>query len=78
MNKIAKQVQELYRAEREEACYNIMDVEKYLIKIAEEGLIWILKGMKDISDVELVAIDYYLNLYRGNQIYDNLDISFPH
>lgn len=53
-----------------------MDIETYLCEIAKKGLIWILKDMHDISNLELIAIEYYLSQYRTNQIYDNLETNF--
>ncbi|WP_179867344.1 four helix bundle protein [Terribacillus saccharophilus] len=51
------------------------DIEKigiYLRKLAEDGLIWILKGT-DICEVEKIVIEKFLNDYRAEQVYDNLE-----
>src|SRR5699024_5248057 len=73
MNEIVAQIQGWYRNERELSNYSIMDVDDKLKYLAEKGLIWILKGMEGISNLEKVGIESYLNQYRTNQIYDNLD-----
>lgn len=76
MNETVEQIQGWYRNERELFNYSIMDVDDKLKYLAEKGLIWILKGMEDISNLEKVGIESYLNQYRVNQIYDNLDGTF--
>ena len=76
MNKIVEQTQESYRKERERVSYSVFDIGAYLKKLAEKGLIWILKDLKDNSEIEEIAIEFYLNRYRENQIYDNLENTF--
>ena len=73
MNEIAERTQESYRKERERVSYSVLDIEVYLKNLAEDGLIWVLKEMRDISEIEKITIEYYLNKYRANQIYDNLE-----
>ncbi|MDL4840347.1 four helix bundle protein [Aquibacillus rhizosphaerae] len=73
MNKKVEEIQNWYRNERELSNYSIMDVGETLNKLAEKGLIWILKDLKDITEFEGIVIDYYLNKYRVDQIYDNLE-----
>ncbi|RDW18782.1 four helix bundle protein [Oceanobacillus chungangensis] len=73
MNKVVEPIQQDYRKERERVSYSIFDIETYLKYLAEKGLIWVLKDMDDISGLEKVGIEYYLNKYRTNQIYDNLE-----
>lgn len=50
-----------------------MDIGEKLKYLAEKGLIWVLKDLKDITDFEVIVIDSYMIEYRENQIYDNLD-----
>ncbi|MBT2217999.1 four helix bundle protein [Virgibacillus dakarensis] len=72
MNKTVEQIQNWYRNERELCNYSIMDIGEKLKNLAEEGLIWVLKGLKDITEYEEIVIDYYLHKYKAVQIYDNL------
>jgi len=76
LNKIAEQIQQEYRNKRELSNYSIFDIESSLKKLAEKGLIWVLKDMEDISELEEAGIEKYLNDYRANQIYDNLEDYF--
>ncbi|MGG1689421.1 four helix bundle protein [Heyndrickxia ginsengihumi] len=76
MNRIVEQEQESYRRKREQVSFNIIDVGAYLNELAEKGLVWVLKGMKDLSEPEEYLIENYLSIYRANQIYDNLDENF--
>ncbi|MDY0407399.1 four helix bundle protein [Paracerasibacillus soli] len=73
MNETVEQIQDWYRNERELSNYSIIDVEDKLKYLAEKGLIWILKDMKDINELEKIVIDSFLNKYRANQVYDNLN-----
>lgn len=72
MNKTVEQIQNWYRNERELCNYSTMDIGEKLKNLAEEGLIWVLKGLKDITEYEEIVIDYYLHKYKAVQIYDNL------
>jgi four helix bundle protein len=76
LNEIVEQIQDSYRKERERVLYSIFDIEPYLENLAEKGVIWILKDMGDISVLEKVGIEYYLNQYQANQIYDNIEEHF--
>ncbi|WP_151681673.1 hypothetical protein, partial [Weizmannia acidilactici] len=76
MNKVVEQIQDSYRKERERVLYSIFDIETYLKNLGENGVIWVLKDMKDITTLEKVGIEYFLNQYRANQIYDNLAENF--
>lgn len=73
MNEIVEQIQESYRAERIRVSYCVFDIGAYLNDLAEKGLIWVLKDQKNISNPEKILIEHYLNEYRANQIYDNLE-----
>ncbi|NRG47955.1 four helix bundle protein [Bacillus sp. CRN 9] len=77
MNKIVEQVHEWYRNERELSQYSIMDIGEKLKCLAEKGLIWVLKDLKDITEFEEIMINYYLHKYRAVQIYDNLHDLLP-
>lgn len=70
---LAKQIQQEYRDDREQSNYSIIDIERQLRENAENGVIWVLKGMGDVCDAEKVLIDHYLSKYRTIQIYD-----YPH
>ncbi|MEC5424283.1 four helix bundle protein [Virgibacillus sp. C22-A2] len=76
MNQVVEQIQGWYRNERELSNYSIMDVGDKLKYLAEKGLIWILKDMKDNTEFEKIVIDSFLNKYRANQVYDNLNAHF--
>lgn len=76
LNKVVEQTQDSYRKERERVLYSIFDIETYLENLAENGVIWTLKDMKDITTLEKVGIEYYLNQFQANQIYDNLTENF--
>ncbi|MBD8069759.1 four helix bundle protein [Bacillus sp. PS06] len=73
MNQVITQIQQKYRENRELKNYSIFDIDISLKELADRGLIWVLKDLKDMSDGEKILIDHYLNEYRANQIYDNLD-----
>lgn len=76
MNGIVEKIQQEYRKKRELVSYSIFDIGTHLKDLAENGTIWVLNEMKDISDLEKIAIEFYLNQYRVNQIYDNLEENF--
>ncbi|WP_077318160.1 four helix bundle protein [Virgibacillus proomii] len=76
MNEIVEQIQGWYRNERELSNYSMMDVGDKLKYLAEKGVIWVLNDMKDMTEIEKIVIESYLNEYRANQIYDNLDDTF--
>jgi four helix bundle protein len=73
MNEIVEQIQQKYRKERDLCNFSIMDIGMNLKNLAEKGMIWVLKDQKDISEYEEIMIEFYLNKYRVNQNYDNLD-----
>lgn len=73
MNNIVEQIQKSYQAERIRVSYCVYDIGTYLKDLAEKGLIWVLKDQKNISDPEKILIEHYLNEYRANQTYDNLE-----
>lgn len=54
-----------------------MDIGEKLKNLAEKGLIWVLKDLRDITELEEIVIDYYLHKFRAVQIYDNLHDLFP-
>ncbi|MBL5768652.1 hypothetical protein B5V88_10470 [Heyndrickxia sporothermodurans] len=70
MNPIVKKVQSKYKHAREDANYSIFDIECLLVKLAEEGVIWMIQGMKSLTEAETILINYYLNEKRELQIYD--------
>lgn len=72
MNEVIAQIQKKFRENRELTNYSIFDIEISLKELADRGLIWVLKDLRDISDAEKILIDHYLNEYRAKQIYDNL------
>lgn len=76
MNEIVEQIQKDYRKFREQCNYSFIDIGDKLKGLAEKGIVWILKDLKDISEYEEIIIDSYLNKYRANQIYDNLENHF--
>ncbi|WP_430789102.1 hypothetical protein VBD025_02785 [Virgibacillus flavescens] len=73
MNSMVQRTQLKYRNEREGVNYSIIDIEFSLKTLAREGLIWTLQGMKDLTESEEVLILHYLNEFREEQIYDNVD-----
>ena len=77
MDNIVEQIHNWYRNERELCNYSIMDIGEKLINLAEKGLIWVLKDLRDITEFEEIVIDYYLHKFRAVQIYDNLHDLFP-
>ncbi|MGX9931506.1 four helix bundle protein [Virgibacillus salarius] len=77
MNKKVEEIQNWYRNERELSNYSIMDIGEKLKNLAEKGLIWVLKDLKDTTESERIVINYYLDKYRAVQIYDNLQHLFP-
>ncbi|MGP9039418.1 four helix bundle protein [Cytobacillus kochii] len=77
MNKIVEQIHNWYRNERVLCDYSVMDIGEKLKNLAEKGLIWVLKDLKDITEFEEIVINYYLHKYRAVQIYDNLHDVFP-
>lgn len=76
MNKIAEKIQHEYREMRYLSNYSIFDIESSLIRLAERGFVWVLKDMKDMSEFEKILIEHYLEKFRPNQIYDNLEDTF--
>ncbi|AIF42151.1 four helix bundle protein [Virgibacillus sp. SK37] len=76
MNEIVEQIQVDYRKLREHCNYSFIEVGDELKYLAEKGVIWILKDMEDITEFEEIIIDSYLDTYRANQIYDNLNDTF--
>ena len=73
MNEVVKIVQNDYRKFREQTNFSIIDIGKKLNYLAEKGVVWVLKGMKDLSQPEEFLIESYLSIYRANQIYDHLE-----
>lgn len=76
MNKIVVRIQQEYREIRDISNYSIFDIESSLKNLAEKGFIWVLKDLKDTSESERILIEHYLNKFRTNQIYDNLEDTF--
>lgn len=70
MNVVVERTRMKYRSIRERACYSIFDIEYTLRILAEEGTLWTLKEMPDMTNSEGVLIDYYLDLHREKQVYD--------
>lgn len=77
MNSIVNRIQEEYRQKRELSNYSIFDIEAVLKNLAESGLIWVLKDMRDICEAERILIEKYLYDYRAKQIYDELEDHLP-
>lgn len=75
MNNTTLKTQKRYRKEREQINFSIIDLNELYKKIAEEGLLWTLKDMKDLCEAETILINHYLNKYRSLQTYDNLETS---
>ncbi|MCF2649680.1 four helix bundle protein [Niallia circulans] len=73
MNQVVKEIQDSYRLLREESNFSILDIGEKLKELANEGLIWTIKEMKDISEHELVLTKHYLKHNFEKQIYDNLE-----
>ncbi|MCP1156612.1 four helix bundle protein [Bacillus infantis] len=72
MNQVVKEIQDSYRLLREESNFSIMDIGEKLKELADQGLIWTIKEMRDISEYELVLTKHYLKSHFEKQIYDNL------
>ncbi|MCM3570506.1 hypothetical protein [Neobacillus mesonae] len=72
MNQVVKEIQDSYRLFREESNFSIMDIGEKLKELADQGLIWTIKEMRDISEHELILTKHYLKSHFENQIYDNL------
>ncbi|MCM3390614.1 hypothetical protein M3649_21250 [Ureibacillus chungkukjangi] len=62
-----------YRNARERAYYSIFDIEHLLKTLAFNGLIWGLKEMPDLTRAEEILIDYYLDKFRENQVYEDVN-----
>lgn len=76
LNAKVEQIKDWYRNERKFSNYSIIEIGDILKELAEKGVIWVLKDLKDISEYEEIIIDSYLNKYRADQVYDNLDEHF--
>lgn len=61
---------------RDKSNYSIFDIESSLKNLAKNGFVWVLKDMRDISGAEAILIEHYLNKFRTNQNYDNLETSY--
>lgn len=72
MNETIARIQMEYRDYRELTSFSIFDIEKELIRLANEGKIWMIKGMKDLTESETILINHYLNEKRELQIYDSI------
>lgn len=72
MNEKIAKIQKEYRNYRELISFSIFDIEKELIRLANEGKIWMIKGMKDLTESETILINHYLNEKRELQIYDSI------
>lgn len=70
MNPMVIEVQSTYRQAREEANYSIIDIECMLKEFADKGILWMLPGMKDLTDAESILIKHYLYEKREFQFYD--------
>ncbi|WP_047979725.1 hypothetical protein [Ornithinibacillus contaminans] len=70
MNETIARTQMEYREFRELTCFSIFDIEKMLIHLADEGKIWMIHGMKDLTESEAILISHYLNEKRELQVYD--------
>ncbi|MFS0752630.1 four helix bundle protein [Oceanobacillus sp. 1P07AA] len=73
MNETVEQIQKWYRDEREKGEFNVIVIDEALKKLAENGLVWIVKDLKGNTDAEEIVINAYINKYRGRQIYDDLE-----
>lgn len=67
---MVEEVQFKYKHAREAANYSIFDIECLLEQLAAEGVIWMIKPMKDLTEAETILINHYLNEKRELQIYD--------
>lgn len=72
MNILVDRTIKKYRFQRELANYSIIDIQNLLRTLSEEGLIWCLKNMPDLTDGEEILINHFLNLHQNLQVYDNL------
>jgi len=72
MSEKTARIQKEYRKYRELTSFSIFDIEKELIRLANEGKIWMIKGMKDLTESETILINHYLNEKRELQIYDSI------
>jgi hypothetical protein len=72
MNPKVEKVQHMYRSSRKEANYSIFDIETMLKKLADSGVIWMLKDMEDLTSAESILINYYLHEKRELQTYDSV------
>jgi hypothetical protein len=70
MNPKIEEVQLAYRSSRSAANYSIFDLENILKELADAGVIWMLQGMKDLTDAESILIKHYLYEKRELQNYD--------
>lgn len=59
-----------YSSAREKGNYCLFDIEFMLKTLAWEGNLWTLKGMSNLTKAEEILIEYYLNKYRENQVYE--------
>jgi len=67
---MVKEVQSKFKLATEDANYSIFDIECLLKQLAAEGVIWMIKPMKNLTEAETILVDYYLNEKREIQIYD--------
>ena len=70
MNEAAVRIRGEYQNFREATAFSIFDIESRLEQLADEGKIWLLHGMKDLTEAESILINHYLNEKREFQIYD--------
>ncbi|WP_226536433.1 hypothetical protein [Fictibacillus halophilus] len=70
MKLLVERTQMKYRKIRERGNYSITDIESTLKILAWEGFVWTLKDMPDLTRSESILIDYYLTIYRENQVYE--------
>lgn len=70
MNDTVARTQMEYRKYRELVYFNLFDVEERLIQLAEEGKVWMVQEMKDLTMIEKVLITYLLCEKRELQVYD--------
>lgn len=71
MNEQVNAIQSAYRSAREEYGYGIIDIERIMCDLAIKGMIWPLKGMKDLTESESILIDYHICKHFEKQVYDN-------
>lgn len=70
MNEIVAGTQMEYREFRELTCFSLFDIETRLIQLAEEGRVWMIQEMKDLTIIEKALITRLLSAKRELQIYD--------